>query len=206
MDQLSHVSGGIADDRIRFWGFEPHQLEDTMTSHSRAMRAPRRSPKVEHHVRHTQADIYVGTSFRYWLTGFQTGDLSYWERAFAISAQSFGLSAARDVCRDFSQWVRMLSEGSRRDLQVSAPMCPTFGHDECVAMALIAAYQNKGCPALQVCAMTRLGCEPRHDVCKLSEHLAQQLAEFDHRLSDDAIGHVVRYAGFGPVASVRQVC
>lgn len=177
-----------------------------MTTKSRTPRAPRRSPKVEHHVRHTKADVYVGTSFRYWLTGFKTGDLSYWEHAFAMSAQSFGLSAARDVCRDFSQWVRMLNEHSHRDLQVSEPTCATFGHDECVAMALIAAYQNKGCPALQVCAMTLLGCEPRHDVCELSEHLAQRLSEFDHHLSDDAIGHLVRYADFGPVASVRQVC
>jgi hypothetical protein len=69
-------------------------------------------------------------------------------------------------------------------------------------MALIAAYQNKGCPALQVCAMTLLGCEPSHDVCALSDQLAQRLSEFDHHLSDDALGHVVRYAGFGSEASV----
>jgi hypothetical protein len=169
-----------------------------MILNSRALRAPRRSSKVEHHVRHCRADIYVGTSFRYWLTGFRTGDLQYWERAFAMSAHSFGLSAARDVCRDFSQWVRILSERSRRDLLVSAPTCPSFGHDECVAMALIAAYQNKGCPALQICAMTLLGCEPRDDVCGLSDHLAQRLSDLDHHLSDDAIGHVVRHCGAGP--------
>jgi hypothetical protein len=161
---------------------------------------------MEHHVRHSRADIYVGTSFRYWLTGFRTGDLVYWERAFAMSARSFGLLAAKDVCRDFSQWVRILSERSRRDLLVSAPTCPTFGHDECVAMALIAAYQNKGCPALQICAMTLLGCEPRQDVCTLSDRLAQRLSECDHHLSDNALGHVVRYADFGPWASARQVC
>jgi hypothetical protein len=177
-----------------------------MKPNSRGLHAPRGSPKVDHHFRHSRADIYVGTSFRYWLTGFRTGDLVYWERAFAMSARSFGLSAAKDVCRDFSQWVRLLSERSRRDLLVSAPTCPTFGHDECVAMALIAAYQNKGCPALQICAMTLLGCEPRHDVCALSDNLAQRLSEFDHHLSDDALGHVVRYADCGPVASARQVC
>jgi hypothetical protein len=177
-----------------------------MNSYLRALHAPRGLPKMEHHVRHSRADIYVGTSFRYWLTGFRTGDLVYWERAFAMSARSFGLRAAKDVCRDFSQWVRILSERSRRDLLVSAPTCPTFGHDECVAMALIAAYQNKGCPALQMCAMTLLGCEPRHDVCTVSDRLAQRLSECDHHLSDDALGHVVRYADFGPWASARQVC
>ena len=177
-----------------------------MKLNSRDLHAPRGSPKVEHHVRHSRADIYVGTSFRYWLTGFRTGDLVYWERAFAMSARSFGLRAAKDVCRDFSQWVRLLSERSRRDLLVSAPTCPIFGHDECVAMALIAAYQNKECPALQICAMTLLGCEPRDDVCALSDSLAQRLSKFDHHLSEDALSHVVRYADFGPVASARQIC
>ena len=170
------------------------------------LHARRGSANVEHHVRHSRADIYVGTSFRYWLTGFRTGNLVYWERAFAMSARSFGPRVAKDVCRDFSQWVRLLSERSRRNLLVSAPTCPTFGHDECVAMALIAAYQNKGCPALQICAMTLLGCEPRDDVCALSDNLAQRLSEFDHHLSHDALGHVVRYADFGRVASARRVC
>jgi hypothetical protein len=177
-----------------------------MKLNSRDLHAPRCSPKVDHQVRHSKADIYVGTSFRYWLTGFRTGDLVYWERAFAMSARCFGLRAAKDVCRDFSQWVRLLSERSRRDLLVSAPNCTTFGHDECVAMALIAAYQNKGCPALQVCAMTLLGCEPRDDVCALSDNLAQRLSGFDHHLSDDALGHVVRYADFGRGVSGRHVC
>jgi hypothetical protein len=165
-----------------------------------------RSAKVEHHVRYTRADIFVGNSFRYWLTGFQTGDLSYWERAFTLSAQSFGVADARDVCRDFSRWVRLLNERSRRELQASAPASSTFGQDECIAMALVAAYQHKGCPALQVCAMTLLGCEPREDVCAVSGDLAQRLSAADYVLSDGAIGHVVRYADMGPAAPTRLMC
>jgi hypothetical protein len=169
-------------------------------------RSADRTLKVHCQVTHSRADIYVGTNFRYWLTGFQTGDLSYWERAFSISAQSFGITAARDVCRDFSQWVRLLSEHSQRQLRVSPPDSSSFGRDECVAMALIAAYQHKSCPALQVCAMTLLGCEPRDDVCELSGALAHRLTNVDHVLSDRAIGHVVRYAEPGFAGSAPHLC
>jgi hypothetical protein len=169
-------------------------------------RSAERKLKLQCKVTYNRADIYVGTNFRYWLTGFQTGDLSYWERAFSISARSFGIGAARDVCRDFSQWVRLLSEYSQRQLRVSPPDSPSFGRDECVAMALIAAYQHKSCPALQVCAMTLLGCEPRKDVCELSGALAHRLSDVDHVLSGRAVDHVVRYAEPGFAGSAPHLC
>lgn len=173
-----------------------------MTLHSRRAlsRSQARTRRMERLIPHGRADRYVGTSFRYWLTGLRTGDLTHWERAFADSADAFGVRAARDVCRDFSQWVRLLSERSRRDLIASPLGSPTFGRDECVAMALVAAYQHKACPALRVCAMTLLGCEPMDDVCALSGSLARGLSAVDHVVSDRAMGHVVRYAGAGPAA------
>lgn len=177
-----------------------------MIARRHSLRSPRLSPRVEHRAGYSRADTYVGTGFRYWLTGLRTGELSHWERAFTVSAQCFGVATARDVCRDFSQWVRLLSERSHRELLVSPLACPTFCHDECVAMALIAAYQNKGCPALQVCAMTLLGCEPSEDVCAISGSLASRLSQADHILSDGAIAHVVRYAKPGPAVSTRLVC
>jgi len=171
-----------------------------------SLRSPGISPRLEHRTGYSRADTYVGTGFRYWLTGLRTGELSHWERAFTVSARHFGIATARDVCRDFSQWVRRLSERSHRELQVSPLASPGFCHDECVAMALIAAYQHKGCPALRVCAMTILGCEPNEEVCALSGSLAQRLSEADHILSDGAIAHVVRFARPDPALTTRLVC
>jgi hypothetical protein len=145
----------------------------------------------------SRADIFVGTGFRYWLTGFRTGNLVHWERAFSLAQDAVGINAARDVCRDFSQRVRILNERSRRDLKVLDAGTPGFCRDECVAMAVVAAHQHKACPALQACAMTLLECEPRSDLAELSGSLAEQLSKADHVLSPGAMEHVVRYAS-GP--------
>jgi hypothetical protein len=146
-------------------------------------------------IRHSPADVFVGKGFRDWVTGFRTGELVHWERAFSLAEQTVGLDAARDVCRDFSQWVRLLSERSCRDLQVLNPGSACFCRDECVAMALIAAHQHRACPALQACAMTLLQCEPGGEVSALSESLADRLKAANQVLSTQAMDHVVRYAG-----------
>lgn len=155
-----------------------------------------RSPSTEQqrHVLHNPADIFVGMGFRYWLTGFRTGELAHWERAFTLAEQTVGLTAARDVCRDFSQWVRLLSEHSRRDLQVLEPASRCFCRDECIAMALVAAHQHQACPALQACAMTLLCCDPRDDLKALTGALADGLASADQWVSPAAMDHLVRYA------------
>jgi hypothetical protein len=160
------------------------------SAHSR-----RRTGRRQTRFLHSRADIFVGTGFRFWLTGLRTGDLTHWERAFAATTNFLGVETARDVCRDFSQWVRVLNEHSRRDLKALEPDSPCFCRDECVAMAVVAAYQHKACPALQACALTLLECDPHGDINELSGSLADRLAAADHILSRHAIDHVVRYAG-----------
>ncbi len=146
-------------------------------------------------IAHSSADIFVGTQFRLWLTGFRDGDVSLWERAFAASAGMFGVAAARDICRDVSHWVRILLDHSKRDLEVLQPDNPCFGRDECVAMALVAAHQHQACPALQVCALTLLACENRSDIGRSSLAVADRLTRVNHVLSRSALDHLVRYAG-----------
>lgn len=156
-----------------------------------------RSPRADrqHQVLHNPPDIFVGVGFRYWLTGLRTGELAHWERAFSLAEQTLGLAAARDVCRDFSQWVRVLSERSRRDLHVLGPGSRCFCRDECVAMAVVAAHQHKACPALQACAMTLLECEPTNELTALTGSLSDRLSAADQVVSLSAMDHVVRYSG-----------
>lgn len=158
-----------------------------------AVSLSRRPSRQSQHL-HGPADIFIGKGFRFWLTGLRTGELVHWERAFDLAEEKIGRDAARNICRDFSQWVRLLSERSRRDLRVLPPNSRCFCRDECVAMAVIAAHQHKACPAIQACAMTLLDCEPNSDVFALSESLADQLSAADQFLSSSTMTHVVRYA------------
>lgn len=141
--------------------------------------------------------MLVGTSFRYWLTGFRTGDLTYWQRAFDLSAKTLGTEQARVVCSDFSRWVRVLSDCSRRDIQVLEADAPCYCRDECVAMAVIASYQHRACPALQACAITLLGCEPSDDVADLSCMVADRLTTAAQVLSERSMEYVIRHSQAG---------
>ena len=67
------------------------------------------------------------------------------------------------------------------------------------AIALIAAYQHQACPALQACAMTLLGCEPRGEVADLSHTVAERLRGADHVLAASSLEHVVRFSHVEPV-------
>ncbi|MDX2307162.1 MAG: hypothetical protein NW216_02880 [Hyphomicrobium sp.] len=154
----------------------------------------RRSSRGARSVIHARAEIIVGSSFRHWLAGYQTGDVRHWQRAFTFAVDMLGTERAQIVCTDFSRWVRLLGERSRRDLEVLAPNAPRYGRDECVAMALIASYQHQACPALQACAMTLLGCEPSAELVDRSSKVAERLTGFDEILPAHALHEVVRQA------------
>ena len=162
----------------------------------------RRASRKAAPIVHGRTEKLVGTSFRYWLTGFHTGDLSYWQRAFDLSAGAFGTEGARVVCADFSSWVSLLSDRSRRPLRVLEPGAPHYGRDECVAMAVIASYQHQACPALQACALALLGCEPNRDLVALSSSVADRFKTADHMLPAHAMDHVIRHAQPGVLLTI----
>ena len=58
----------------------------------------------------------VGLGFRYWLTGFRTGDISCWERAWCAYSSTLGASLAKTAVTDLSCWVRAINRHARRDL------------------------------------------------------------------------------------------
>jgi len=154
----------------------------------------RRWDVPERHLICGRTETLVGLGFRCWMAGFQTGDISLWQRAWQSSAEVLGTEQASAVCGAFSRWVRAVRDHSSRELEVLPSDCPLFGRDECVAIALIAAYQHQACPALQACAMTLLGCEPRGKVADLSHTVAERLRGADHVLAASSLEHVVRLA------------
>lgn len=120
----------------------------------------------------SDAERLVGLGFRYWLTGFRTGDISCWERAWSAYSSSLGTSCAKGAITDLSCWVRAISRHARRDLETAAVDCDSFCRDECVAIAMIAACQHNACPAMRACAFSLLGCAMIDEVVQGAEVFA----------------------------------
>jgi hypothetical protein len=131
----------------------------------------------------------VGFGFRLWLNGFRTGDISNWEEAWSKYAGTIGAAAARTTVGQLSSWVRAIDCYAQRELITSANDAPRFCHDECVAIAMIAACQHHACPAMRACAFALLGCSMIDEVVEGAESFARAMREADQVLSP-ASAHV----------------
>jgi hypothetical protein len=125
----------------------------------------------------------VGFGFRLWLNGFRTGDISYWERAWSTYSGTIGATAAKTAVGQLSCWVRAIDCYAQRELKTAPNNCPRFCHDECVAIAMIAACQHHACPAMRACAFALLGCSMIEEVVDVAEAFAQTMREADQVLS-----------------------
>ena len=125
----------------------------------------------------------VGFGFRLWLNGFRTGDISSWEAAWSTYASTIGATAARTAVGQLSCWVRAVDCYAQRELVTSANDCPRFCHDECVAVAMIAACQHHACPAMRACAFALLGCSMIDEVVEVAEGFADAMRQADQILS-----------------------
>ena len=114
----------------------------------------------------------VGLGFRYWLTGFRTGDISCWERAWCAYSTALGSAAARSAVTDLSCWVRAISRHTQRQLETAAVDCDRFCRDECIAIEMISACQHNACPAMRACAFALLGCSMIDEVVEGAENFA----------------------------------
>ncbi len=129
----------------------------------------------------------VGLGFRYWLSGFKTGDVTMWERAWHLYADTLGAHRARTVTCELSNWVKSVSAASRREIEVLGCECQGFGRDECLAVSMIAACQHKTCPAIRACAFALIESSLIEDVVTQSESFALTLRGVDQVLSPNAI-------------------
>ena len=128
-----------------------------------------------------EAARLVGFGFRFWLTGFRTGDITCWERAWRAYARVLG-GAAKDAVSDLSWWVHCISRHSQRDLSIAAVECDRFCRDECLAIDMIAACQHHACPAMRACAFALLGCSMIDAVVEGAESFAATMREADQML------------------------
>jgi hypothetical protein len=145
----------------------------------------------------------VGLGFRYWLTGFRTGDISCWERAWCAYSNALGSAAARTAVTDLSCWVRAISRHAQRDLETAAVDCERFCRDECIAIEMISACQHHACPAMRACAFALLGCSLIEEVVEGAESFAATMRGVNQVLPP-SFAHGSCLSAMSPASALRQ--
>src|SRR5262245_66529376 len=90
----------------------------------------------------------VGLGFRYWLTGFRSGDISCWERAWCAYSNALGAAAAKGAVTDLSCWVLAINRHAQRQLETEAVVCEGVCRDECLAHEVNCDVRAKERPAM----------------------------------------------------------
>jgi hypothetical protein len=144
----------------------------------------------------------VGLGFRFWLTGYLTGDITCWERTWRAYAGALG-GAAGHAVGDLACWVKSISCHSQRDLQVAAVDCDRFCRDECLAIDMIAACQHNACPAMRACAFALLGCSLIEAVVAGAESFAATMRQADQVL-EPSFAHSAMLRGLPTASTTRQ--
>ena len=145
----------------------------------------------------------VGLGFRYWLTGFRTGDISCWERAWSAYSNVLGATAAKSAVTDLSCWVRAINRHARRDLETAAVDCERFCRDECIAIEMISACQHAACPAMRACAFALLGCSLIDEVVHGAENFAATMRGADQVLPP-SFSHGSSLLAMQPASALKQ--
>jgi hypothetical protein len=151
----------------------------------------------------TGPERLVGLGFRYWLTGIRLGDISHWERAWCAYSGVMGAAAARSAVTGLSCWVRAISHHAQRPLITSPVDCARFCHDECTAIAMIAACQHNACPAMRACAFSLLGCSLIEEVVQGAESFAATMRDVDQVLPASFV-HGSSLLTMPPASNLRQ--
>jgi hypothetical protein len=114
----------------------------------------------------------VGLGFRCWLSGYQSGTIRSWETCWTHYCRELGSRNARAAMTDLSSWVDSVRCNAKRDIELCPFECASFCNDEKLAISLIAASAQDGCPALRACAAALLGTDRVEPVLKTAAHFA----------------------------------
>jgi hypothetical protein len=145
----------------------------------------------------------VGLGYRYWLTGFRTGDIACWEKAWCAYSNVLGAGAAKAAVSDLSCWVRAIDRHAQRDLETPAVDCEAFCRDECLAIEMIAACQHDACPAMRACAFALLGCSLIEPVVAGAEAFAATMRGADQLLAP-SFADAASLLAMPPASALRQ--
>jgi hypothetical protein len=133
------------------------------------------------------AERLVGVGFRCWLAGYDTGDISCWEKGWNEFSSALGAERAKRAVTELACWVRAVRASAARKIEYYPVGCPGFCADECMAISLIAASQHHRCPAMRACALALTGSDLVDPVIDAANAFADALQDADQRLSAEAV-------------------
>ncbi|MFA5950972.1 MAG: hypothetical protein WC807_11890 [Hyphomicrobium sp.] len=139
------------------------------------------------------AERLVGLGFRYWVAGYQTGDIGRWEDAWQIYTGALGPRRARAAVAELSAWVRSVSAAARREISVCSGDCTSLCRDECLAVSMIAACQHNTCPAMRACAFALIESSLIDEVVHHAESFAVTMRGLDQVLPPNLIVNAAAY-------------
>ncbi len=90
----------------------------------------------------TEAERLVVEGLRRWLAGYQTGSIECWELAWNLYAGRLGVTRARHAVSGLSDFARALNGWAKCGLSLLPYDCPHRCAHECLAVALVAAWQR----------------------------------------------------------------
>jgi hypothetical protein len=134
-----------------------------------------------------RAERLVGLGFRYWVGGYQSGDIKFWEEAWRIYSEALGPRAAKTAVSELSAWVRAVSAAARREIEVFTGGGNRFCRDECLAVSMIAACQHNTCPAMRACAFALIESSLIDEVVHHAETYAITMRGLDQVLPPNLI-------------------
>lgn len=139
------------------------------------------------------AERLVGLGFRYWVSGYQSGNIDRWEDAWDIYSRALGACRARAAVAELSAWVRSVSAAARREITVCNDGCARLCRDECLAVSMIAACQHNTCPAMRACAFALVESSLIDEVVHHAESFALTMRGLDQVLSPGLIVNAAAY-------------
>jgi hypothetical protein len=122
----------------------------------------------------------VIAGFRNILAGYALSDVACWEALWQTLIRELGTSSARRLMGEKLFWVRCLGNTTLRPLNYLPPCCNRLCHDECMALALIAAAQDSDHYTGKLAARYLLDREPDEAI----EEVWQASLNVAHAMSD----------------------
>ncbi len=123
----------------------------------------------------TPAEVLIGHGFRGWISGYQTGDISHWERVWSLYSKILKPAQARATISALSSWAKSVQAYSRRRIEVNDSEAICFCRDESLAISMVAASQHSTCPALRACAFALIDSAMMEEVIDNTETFAVTL-------------------------------
>jgi hypothetical protein len=136
--------------------------------------------------------------FRRWMAGYATGDLRHWEEVWNLHAATLGTSDARILVDRLARFVRIVRDWASCPIACFPGGCRHICRQECFALAIVAAGQNKDLDCLAAAMRHLLDPEGHEEAMLPALAYAEAMKESDLLLMPVPKGVIEEIAGRPP--------